>query len=434
MESVDAEVVNVGVVGTSRSISMTESLLRKMRTGIESNDKRKRWKHHFPGLGVDSELRLDYQLLEKWKARLQPQEMESIEKVPDRNKRIELSLKAFEYKIASICKKTPPPDIVFVAIPEEIVEVCADPDTKTDRIQTKDGGDFHNRIKIIGMQYEPTQIMTPKALRRGNDVQEESEIAWNVAVGMLYKAREGRPWKLADLRSQTCYAGISFYKTQEEEAETRAAIAQVFIDNGEHFVIEGGTIEDAKAEEPQTHLTYDDAKRIAIDIVEAYGDRRDEAPNRLVLHKTSEFLEDEARGFSDGASGVNVKEFLSISQNHPLQLFAERDNPPLRGTLVIPPGENEYFLYTTGYVPEQSVYNHAGTPNPLKIRPHSEYFTGDYHRVCNEILKFTKLDWNSSDFCQSRPVTISIANDVSGILAEPKASEINLQSHYYYYM
>lgn len=434
VESADGEVVSVGIVGTSRSISMTEALLRKMRTGIKSTQQRKRWKHHFPGLGVEAELRLDYQLLEKWKARIQPQEVDKIRNVRDRDKRIELSLKAFEYKIASICKQTPPPDLIFVAIPEEIVEICADPDTKTQRIQTREGGDFHNRIKIVGMQFTPTQIMTPKALRGGKDVQEESEIAWNVAVGMLYKAREGRPWKLTELRSRTCYVGISFYKTQDDEEETRAAIAQVFIDNGEHFVIEGGTIEDARAEKPQTHLAYEDANRIARDIIEAYGERRDETPNRLVIHKTSEFLDEESRGFSDGANDVNVKEFLSISQHHPLQFFAERDNPPLRGTLSIPPGENEYFLYTTGFVPEQSVYNHGGTPNPLLIRPHEEYFTGDYHRVCDEILKFTKLDWNSSDFCRAQPVTISIADDVSGILAEPKASEINLQSHYYYYM
>ena len=76
----------------------------------------------------------------------------------------------------------------------------------------------------------------------------------------------------------------------------------------------------------------------------------------------------------------------------------------------------------------------SGLPSPLVIRPHDEYFTGDYRQVCREILKFTKLDWNSSDFCRRLPVTISIAEDVSDILAEPRASQIDLQSHYYYYM
>lgn len=431
------DIVNVGIVGTSRTISMTEELLRRMRTGIESNTKRARWKHHFPGLGVDTELKLDYQTMDKWKGRIQPDQLESIRQMDDRNRRVEHSLNAFEYLIKGICKHTPPPDLIFVAIPEEIIEMCSDPDTQTDRIQTESGEDFHSRIKIAGMKHEPTQILTPKTLLRksGMDVQEESEIAWNIAVGMLYKAREGRPWKLADFQSSTCYAGISFYKERGgDDPDTRASIAQVFIDDGEHFVIEGGTIDDAEAEEPQTHLTYDDAKRIAGDIIEAYGKRRDDHPNRLVLHKTSPFLDEETKGFSDGASDVSVKEFLSISKSHPLQLFTPGDNPPLRGTVAVPPGEREYYLYTTGYVPEQAVYNHSGAPNPLVIRPREDHFSGDYIRVCNEILKFTKLDWNSSDFCQGRPVTLSIADAVSNILAEPKASEIDLESHYYYYM
>jgi len=423
----------IGIIGTSRSISMTESLLRRMRNGIQSKKQRTRWKQHFPGLGVDSELRLDYQITEKRKSRITSDNIETIRNINDRDKRVETVCDVIEYKIQAVCKQTPPPDLVFVALPQQLVDLCADPTTDTERIQTKDGGDFHSRIKIMGMKYEPTQIMTPNTLH-GQNVQEQSEIAWNIAVGMLYKAREGRPWKLADLQSQTCYAGISFYKEHNADPDTRAAIAQVFISTGEPFVIEGGTIEDAEADEPQTHLSYDDAKRIVADILEAYGDRRKEKPKRLVLHKSSNFLEDETRGFTDGASDVSVKEYITIRDDHPLQFFTGGDNPPLRGTLAIPPNEKEYYLYTTGYVPEQSVYNHGGTPNPLVIRPDKKYFTGDYLRICEEILKFTKLDWNSSHFCKSKPVTLSIADAVGSILAEPTAESVNLDSHYYHYM
>lgn len=428
------EMVNIGIIGTSRSISMTESLLRRMRNGIQSTKQRKRWKHHFPGLGLDSELRLDYQVLEKWKSRFTSDELDALRGISDRDKRIEAVCDQFEARFHKVCRHTPEPDVIFVALPEEIVDLCADPSTDTERIQTESGGDFHSRIKIMGMKYKPTQIMTPRALYGGKDVQEQSEIAWNLAVGLLYKARGGRPWKLTELRSQTCYAGISFYKEHQADPDTRAAIAQVFISSGEPLIIEGGTVEDAAADEPQTHLSYEDAKRIVSDILEGYGNRRDEKPNRLVLHKSSNFLDDETRGFRDGASDVNVKEFITIRDNNPIQFFPEGDNPPLRGTLAIPPGEKEYYLYTTGFVPEQSVYNHGGSPNPLVIRPHPEYFTGDYLRICEEVMKFTKLNWNSSDFCQSDPVTLSIADAVGDILAEPAAEDVNLDSHYFHYM
>ncbi|ELZ32864.1 argonaute/piwi family protein [Halorubrum tebenquichense] len=430
----EEEVVNVGIVGDSRSISMMEELLRKMRTGISSNSNRKRWRQPFPGLGVDSQLQFDYQTHEKWKGRIRQKDIDTIAEIPNRQERVQPAIRHLKHQIAGLGAQTPPPDITFVAIPERFVELCADPNTDTDRIQTKNS-DFRSQIKLAGMEAgTPTQLMSPKALRGGSDVQHRSEFAWNIAVGMLYKAREGRPWKTASFDSQQCYAGISFYRERGADPDVRASIAQVFIEGGENFVIRGDPVQDIASDEAQTHLSYADAKRLVESILEKYGNYRDSQPNRLVLHKSSNFWPEESEGFNDGAADVNVKEFVTIRKHHPLRLFPEGDNPPLRGTLALPPDRSEGYLYTTGYVPEQSVYNGPGVPTPIVVKPHEEYFSGDYRRICREILTFTKLDWNSSDFCKRLPVTIGIANAVSDILAEPNADDINLQTHYYYYM
>lgn len=431
---VDQEVVNVGIVGDSRSIAMMEELLRRMRTGIESRGERKRWKQPFPGLGVNSEFRFDYQTLEKWKGRIRKKDVDTIADIPRREDRIQPALNNLKYQIANVCDQTPPPDVIFVAIPERLVELCSDPDTETEEIRTENSN-FRSQLKLAGMKNNtPTQLMSPKALRGGDDVQERSELAWNIAVGMLYKAREGRPWKLAELRSRTCYAGISFYRERHDDPDIRASVAQVFIEDGSNFVIRGDPVQDIASDGAQTHLSYEDAKQLIEDILEKYGDYRDERPQRLVLHKSSNFWPKETQGFSDGASDVGVKEFVTIRKNHPLRLFTPGDNPVLRGTLAIPPDEREYYLYTTGYVPEQSVYDGPAAPNPIVVRPHADHFTGDYRRICQEILSFTKLDWNSSDFCKRLPVTIGIADAVSDILAEPEAAGVDLDTHYYYYM
>ncbi len=60
-----------------------------------------------------------------------------------------------------------------------------------------------------------------------------------------------------------------------------------------------------------------------------------------------------------------------------------------------------------------------------------------YREICEEILSFSKLDWNSSDFCKKLPVTVGIADAVSDILAEPMAQNLPdgaFPYHYYYYM
>lgn len=437
-EKVDIEVVNVGIVGSSRSISRMEGLLRGMRSGIRSNENRKRWKQNFPGFDSKTDIGIDYQTLEKWKGRIRPKDVQQIEELPSREDRVDFALKLFNSHIQRICSQTPKPDVVFVPVPQRIVDCCSDPSMDTQRIRTETTN-FHSQIKISGMKNRtPTQLLLPRTLyQEGEDVQEESELAWNLAVGMLYKAREGRPWKLAKLRSKTCYAGISFYKERGEDGKTRAALAQVFIEDGRNFVIEGGEVEDISGDDRpgETHLSREDAKRLAEDILEQYGQYRDVYPDRFVLHKSSNFLDEEAQGFSDGTADVPEKEFAAVRERHPFRLFpGTGDNPAVRGTLAIPPGRRECYLYTQGYVPEQSVYNGPGTPNPIVICPHEEYFSQDYRRFCQEILSFTKLDWNSSDFCKRLPVTLGIAQKVGGILAEPEASDVNLDTHYYYYM
>lgn len=142
-------------------------------------------------------------------------------------------------------------------------------------------------------------------------------------------------------------------------------------------------------------------------------------------------------GFKAGSSDVRKRDFITIREHHPIRLFSNTQYPPLRGTVALPPGKKEYYLYTKGFAPEQSAYAESGTPNPIVVRPHDEVNYSSYREICEEILAFSKLDWNSSDFCKKLPVTVGIADAVSDILAEPLAGELHEKAfpyHYYYYM
>ena len=98
--------------------------------------------------------------------------------------------------------------------------------------------------------------------------------------------------------------------------------------------------------------------------------------------------------------------------------------------------EGEYYLSTKGYIPEISAYAESGTPNPIVVRPDEEVNGTSYREICEEILSFSKLDWNSSDFCKKLPMTVGIADAVSDILAEPMAQNLPdgaFPYHHYYY-
>ncbi|MFC7226793.1 hypothetical protein N0B31_05205 [Salinirubellus salinus] len=432
------EIVRIGLIGDSWSISAMRGLLEDMRYGILPNGSdRERWNQPFPGLGPNSELRMSFDQRQMWRGRIEEDDLDALTGVRGESKRVEQAINYVKFQMENICSQTPNPDVVIVSIPETLAELLTE-GKKADTIRTTDT-DFRSRIKLLGMLNDtPTQLIGPKTLR-GEDVQPKREVAWNLAVGLLYKARRGRPWKLTELKSNTCYAGISFYDERGTDPDTRASIAQVFMETGENFVIRGDPVADIASDKNtgRTHLSTEDAERLIETILERYGERREERPDRLVIHKSSNFWEEETAGFISGSEGVRRRDFITIREHHPIRLFSNTQYPPLRGTVALPPGREEYYLYTKGFVPEISAYNDSGTPNPIVVRPHGEVNDTSYREICEEILAFSKLDWNSSDFCKKLPVTVGIADAVSDILAEPMAQELPdgaFPYHYYYYM
>lgn len=432
------EVVRVGLIGDSWSISAMRDLLEDMRYGIlPEGDERQRWNQPFPGLGPNSELKMSFDQRPMWRGEIERDDIDSLSDVRDDADRVEMALDHIKYQIEGACSTTPSPDVVIVSIPEILAEVFTE-GKKADTIRTADT-DFRSRIKLLGMLNQtPTQLIGPKTLR-GEDVQPRREVAWNLAVGLLYKARKGRPWKLTELKSNTCYAGISFYDERGTDPDTRASIAQVFMETGENFVIRGDPVTDiaSDADTGRTHLSTEDAEQLIQTILERYGVRRQDRPDRLVIHKSSNFWEQETEGFKSGSEDVRQRDFITIREHHPIRLFSNTQYPPLRGTVALPPGREEYYLYTKGFIPEISAYAESGTPNPIVIRPHEKVNATSYREICEEILSFSKLDWNSSDFCKKLPVTVGIADAVSDILAEPMAQDLPdgaFPYHYYYYM
>jgi len=434
----DHEIVRIGIVGDSWSISAVRDLLEEMRHGVlpEGSD-RERWNQPFPGLGSESELQMSFDQRQKWRSEIEGDHVDALQEVRDEEQQVEMALDNIEYHIENVCSTTPSPDVVIVSIPPDLVEILTG-DKKGGRIRTKDT-DFRSRIKLLGMLNEtPTQLIGPDTLR-DEDVQPRREVAWNLAVGLLYKARRGRPWKLTELKSRTCYVGVSFYDERGTDPDTRASIAQVFMETGENFVIRGDPVKDIASDKDtgRTHLNREDAKQLIETILRRFGDRQGEMPERLVIHKSSNFWEKETEGFKDGSSEVAARDFITIRERHPIRLFSNTQYPPLRGTVVLPPGKKEYYLYTKGFVPEISAYDDSGMPKPIVVRPHSDVQSVSYREICEEILSFSKLDWNSSDFCKKLPVTVGIADAVSDILAEPLAGELPEEMfpyHYYYYM
>lgn len=429
--------IYVGFIGTSHSITAVKRLFTEMETVIPREEEEpQRHKPPFPALGTDSAFRASFTMLDRWTWEMPASDIELVTDEPTTNESVETLLDLMEMYIKDLAGDDPPPNVIVISLPEEIEEACTHPDKSRDKMKAGDT-DFHDRIKTFGLKYDvPTQLIRPNSLRFNKDEgQEKAEVAWNLAVAMLYKSREGHPWKLGHLENDTCYAGISFYRVRHgNQNQTRASLAQVFLGTGESFVLRGGqAVRDEST--GNNHLTKDSAAEIVGRILDQYKrKRRGAKPSRFVLHKTSRFRPEEREGFKQGAGDINKLDFVTVRDGDPVRLYSSGNYPPLRGTVITPKGENKHFLYTQGYTPTIQTYPGPRIPAPITVEPDPEVCHSSYDEICKEILSFTKLDWNTSDFAKKKPVTIRVAQAVGAILAEADKRDITVKPQYYYYM
>ncbi len=299
-----------------------------------------------------------------------------------------------------------------------------------------DGKNLHSQIKISGMKNNiPTQLIKPDTLdiRRDHD---RATKAWNLSLGLLYKAQRGHPWKTKKMDHGTCYAGLSFYRNKNSNGNVvRAALAHVFA-RKDYNVIQSEPLNDISTDENgQPHVSKEGAEAIAKQIVDYYRKRnRGAVPERLVIHKSSSFWEDEREGFLSGGEAVRLHDYVHIrTRGTGVRLFPDGDFPPLRGTLFSVPNDDVHYLYTTGYVPEVATYEGSNIPEPIEIRPDIQA-ESDYKTICEEVLFLTKLDWNTSDFAVKEPITLKVPRKVGNVISEEGLDPSEAYKQYFYYM
>ncbi len=461
--------VRVGIVGTGETITLTKRIVSLLRREIKS-DEDNHWLYpDYPGFRHDNEIKCEFMNSDGWNETVTTSEIQQILRIADPNERIAAGSDLFVGKIEKITLEDSWPQVIVCAIPSEIEEYCgisertrgakrpkhtafemeiADlrekgqtflqdwvVEAKTEK--PKKSFDFRNALKGKTMRYDiPTQILRESTCRsilaypdsqyRGK--QGPATFAWNFSTGLYYKAH-GRPWRLAKLTVGSCYVGISFYRNlRNPDLNLETSMAQIFTHSGEGFVLRGSDVT-VDEETRQPRLTKTQAYDLMVDSIDKYTKKVENAPRRVVVHKTSLFSEEEKAGFSK-AIGNLKKDYVSISKNTDLRFLRTGKYPILRGT-VISLTPNKCLLYTTGYIPRIRTYPGHRVPRPLLI---THYGDSEINVICSEILGLTKLDWNTTAFSKQIPITLGFANSVGKVLSEIPADIVDLKDHYRFYM
>jgi hypothetical protein len=446
VEAGQRTMIRAGAIGTYGALSQLREFLSRSAYAIplkESNQGIQAWKMDFPGLGINGPLAFDVYLDETVVEPISEGEEKASLQDSDRVVRIESSVRLYEQKFQDLVTSSSSlPGVVFLPLSKQLLKMCREPTLKTDRIicERRTMGkhetssrvfNFHHALKVVSYQHGMAcQIVLPSTMSFARGKQESATVAWNFATALYYKGT-GIPWKLAELEETTCLVGISFYEDIGKEGSLmRASMAHVYVKSSDSQIIRGKPfVWEDRRREPTLNGTQ--AKELLKDVVDLYHRQKKELPIRLVIHKTSAFTDEEISGFNEAAQGVELLDYVHLRANDGSRFFHEGvAYPPVRGTMI---GETSpYIMYTVGYVPCLGTYQGMGAPAPLVLDVARNDTTP--RQIGNDIMSLTKMDWNSTDFCQSQPVTTSVSRKVGHILAEVRARNTEPPQPYRYYM
>lgn len=443
--------VKLGIIGRSDSVDPILEWIEKGRHFIDA--KKSKQLKLFPSFmgfqsqnGFCSTIEFDDSYIRK----IKNTEFDDVYNAESENAIIE---KAVELYLADIkfLAKNKDPDVILIVIPETFVQRLnpktndsqeSDEDSveevQDEEEEDADDGEslefnFRRMLKAAAMKHHiPIQIVRDRIVKPSGEMQDEASIAWNFYTALYYKA-SGTPWALAKTSSSiVCYAGISFYKSRDRST-TQTSIAQIFNELGKGVILRGEDPVKVSKQDPIPHLSDEQAFRLLDRGLAEYKEAIDIFPQRLVVHKTSNFTDGEKAGFIAAAKKNNISalDLITIHQRTQFRLFRDGRYPPLRGSLFSYDDRN-HLLYTRGSVPYFETYPGQYIPHPLQIR----FFSNDEspETICNEILGLTKMNWNNTQFDRRFPITIECARKVGDILKYLPLGEQEIELRYSFYM
>jgi len=464
--------IRIGVIGTGTGIDAFRFYLEKaqqpIRPGLNS-----RGKHYdsfyvpdFPGVNALNTFRCSF-LTELSIQRVIPEILyENAVKPLNASIKLKNVVELIVKELEALSDTEPEPDVVAVIMPPIVEKECATVgaafrgtrlvltavqrlERRLERLRRRTGQDFlpfdfgdspvegqrgfwniHHALKAHAMKVGlPTQIVWEGRLRGEGITQDPASMAWNLFTALYYKAGN-IPWQLQQVPPNTCFIGVSFYKdSPTEEADIQTSLAQVFSGSGEGLVLKGQKAVIDKKRDRHAHLEERDAEQLMNQALALYDQHHHTKPSRVVVHKTSRYWPEELAGFKKGLGGIYSYDFIALEKLGTRFMRLGKE-PPLRGS-VISLARKHHAIFTVGYVPYYRAYPGMRIPNPVEIVEH--HGDSPIEQVCSEVMALTKLNWNSSSFASSEPITILFARTVGRILAE-LPPEVTAQTKYRFYM
>jgi hypothetical protein len=289
---------------------------------------------------------------------------------------------------------------------------------------TADQFDLHDHVKAVAAQLGiHTQIVNDDPMRYAC----RASVCWRLGTAIYAKAG-GVPYKLATgglLDSDAVYVGLAYGVRGPGEPNQQFVVccSQIFDSAGgglEFVAHDFGR--DVDARNPM--LSRDQMRTVLSRALNVYADgRAGHKPSSLVVHKQSDFTDDETAGAVDAWGAQTGLTCVSVTQsawrgvevtgakdvNRPGPKYAYATN---RGTLI-QLGDYNGLLWISGNSREATLTDRnylpggKGTPRPVLINRFAG--SGPLAETAAPVLALSKMDFNSDSPYTTLPVTIRYA-------------------------
>lgn len=438
IDSVRPDSIALGFVGLSDSINKVVNWIKHCRSHVDGKKSTlPNLFTNFPGFNKNLAFKSEIVYDDSYIRKINNSTFEDLKKTA--NDVDDLILKSIDLYLSEIkfLAKNKNPDVILCVLDESFTKMVfgtkiteIDDDSSEDEDTLEIEINFRRLLKARSMEYNvPIQIVRDRIAKPTSEMQDEATIAWNFFTALYYKA-SGTPWLLKkDNTSITCFAGISFYKSRDKKT-TQTSVTQIFNENGNGVILRGSPVQESKKDR-QPHLSEQQAYELLVHSLKEYYEAVKIFPQRLVIHKSSNYSEEEIIGFKRVAKEmkINSMDLVTIMPTN-FRLYRESDYPPLRGTLLSL-DKQRHFLYTRGYVDYYGTYPGRYIPSPIEVRLFS--FDESPEKICEEILYLTKMNWNNTQFDRKFPITIDCSRNVGEIL-KYLTDEQEPQIKYSFYM
>ncbi|MDD4535781.1 MAG: hypothetical protein PHW81_02105 [Petrimonas sp.] len=412
----------VGTVGLSEDLEKLDEWLERIRKPIPGklNTKQPQLFTQFCGFNEHTGFRAKIITSNEISRVINNSSIKELTNIKNRNKRVNEAVDLFYNHIKFIAQNKTV-DLIVCVVPkkfESLIVKEEEPELE-ERLDTKEEPElelnFRRALKAKSMHLgKPIQLVREYTLHDTAKTQDPATKAWNFSTALYYKASQTVPWKLVrDINlPSVCHVGISFYRSRDKKS-IQTSIAQIFDEKGNGVILRGTPVEIDKTDR-QPHLSHEQAYQLLSEALKEYKFALENLPARLVLHKSSNYSQNELEGFSDAISdlGINTHDFITLQETD-IRFLREGMYPPQRGSMISL-DEQRHILYTRGSVEYYRTYPGLYIPSPLEVRIIESDVSPNV--ICREILALSKMNWNNTQFDGKFPITIGCARKVGEIM------------------